>query len=150
MLNYVMMMGRLTADPEMRVSQSGDAYATFSIAVARPKPKDGEAETDFFSCIAWKSTAKFISDWFAKGSLILIVGTLRNNRYTDKDGNNRISEEIVVKEVQFTGEKKKSAEDKAEPEKNNNPDKLPPLTDEDVAEFERAIIEEYGEDGVPF
>lgn len=108
MLNYVMMMGRLTADPELRTTENGNEFATFSIAVQRPKPKDGDNETDFFNCVAWRNRAKIVSEWYHKGDMIMIVGTLRNRRYTDKNGNNRIAEQIIVKEIHFTGGQRKS------------------------------------------
>lgn len=146
MLNYVMMMGRLTADPELRTTQNGNDLATFSIAVQRPKPKDGEAATDFFNCVAWRSRAKIVSEWYHRGDMIMVVGTLRNRRWTDKNGNNRITEQIIVKEIHFTGGQKR----------NDGISNLPPTPDElsditilsesDLAEFEEVLTD----DGVPF
>ena len=109
MLNTVLLTGRFTANPELR--NTGDSrYCKFSLAVQRPKRKGDEIpETDFFNCIAWNRNADVIVDWFSKGDMITVVGTLRNHRY-EKDGENRIATQIVVREIHFTGGKKASDE----------------------------------------
>ena len=142
MLNYVMMMGRLTADTQLRKTESGIEFTVFSIAVQRPKSKERESETDFFDCIAWGSRAKVICDWYEKGSMIMLVGTLRNRRYTDKNGNNRTSAQIVVREIYFTGGQKK----------NDNDDPLPPTPEElkDFTIISDADYPDSDDDGVPF
>lgn len=145
MLNYVMMMGRLTADPELRTTEKGSEFTAFSIAVQRPKPKDGEAAVDFFNCVAWKSRAKIVSDWYHKGDMIMVVGTLRNRRWTDKNGSNRISEQIIVKEIHFTGGQRRNSEDALPP----TPDDLngfTVLSETDLSEFEEIL----SDDGAPF
>lgn len=144
MLNVVMMMGRLTADPEVRVSQNNNEFVTFSLAVQRPKPKDAEAQTDFFNCAAWNGTAKIISSYFGKGDLIVIQGTLRKRSWVDNEGRTRYSEQIIVKNVYFTGNQRKSE------------DTLPPtppelndfniLTQNDMSDYEEILTD----DGVPF
>lgn len=141
MLNYVMMLGRLTADPEMRTTESGAEFTAFSVAVQRPKSKDKETETDFFDCIAWDKRARVICDWYSKGSLIMIVGALRNRRYTDKNGNNRVANQIVVREVHFTSGNQKK-----------NDDELPPTPDElkDFTVISDADIPDLDEDETPF
>lgn len=147
MINYVMMMGRLTADPELLTTANGNDFTAFSIAVQRPKQKDGEAETDFFNCVAWRNRAKIISEWYHKGDMIMIVGTLRNRRYTDKNGNNRIAEQIIVKEIHFTGNQRKSNETASN--LTPKPDELngfTVLSESELAEFEDVLTD----DGVPF
>lgn len=105
MLNNVMMMGRLTADPEVKTAGE-NRYCRFSIAVQRPKRKGEEtAETDFFNLVAWNGNADVISRWYRKGDMLMIIGTLRNSTY-EKNGEKRVSTEIVVKEIHFTGGKK--------------------------------------------
>lgn len=116
MLNYVMIMGRLTADPELRKTDSGIEFTGFSVAVQRPKSKGKETETDFFDCVAWGSRANIVCEHYSKGSMILIVGSLRNNRYTDKNGNKRTAAQILVKEVFFTEKKPSNSTIQAEPE----------------------------------
>lgn len=99
-------MGRLTRDPEVRQSQNGDStIVRFSIAVNRRFQKD---TTDFFNCVAFRQTADFISKWFEKGRMIAVIGSIQNSRYTDKDGNERTSTDIVVDEAYFTGSKNES------------------------------------------
>lgn len=147
MLNYVMMMGRLTADPELRTTENGNEFSTFSIAVQRPKPKDGEAQTDFFNCVAWRNRARIVSEWYHKGDMIMIVGTLHNRRWTDKNGNNRISEQIIVKEIHFTGGQKKSSGAVSNlPSAPDEFNDFTVLTESDLAEFEEVLTD----DGVPF
>lgn len=110
MLNKVIMMGRITKDIELRRTGSGVAVASFSIAVDRDfTPKDGEKETDFFDVVAWRQTAEFVSKYFAKGRMIVIVGQLQTRSWTDKDGNKRKVVEIVADNVYF-GDSKKDAE----------------------------------------
>lgn len=102
-MNKVILMGRLTRDPEVRQSQNGDMNITrFSIAVDRRFQK---GQADFFNCVAFRNTADFVSKWFNKGRMIAVVGSLQNSRYTDKDGNERTSVDIVVDEAYFAGSK---------------------------------------------
>ena len=106
-MNKVILMGRLTRDPEVRQSQNGDLNITrFSIAVDRRFQK---GQADFFNCVAFRSTADFISKWFEKGRMIAVVGSLQNSKYTDKDGNERTATDIVVDEAYFAGSKSDSA-----------------------------------------
>ena len=106
-MNKVILMGRLTRDPEVRQSQNGDMNITrFSIAVDRRFQK---GQADFFNCVAFRNTADFVSKWFNKGRMIAVVGSLQNSRYTDKDGNERTSVDIVVDEAYFAGSKSDNA-----------------------------------------
>lgn len=108
MLNHIVIMGRLTRDPELRRTGSGLAVASFSVAVERDYPnKDtGEREVDFIDCVAWRQTGEFVSKYFTKGSMIVVSGRLQIRPWVDKDGNNRKASEIVVDNVYFGGSKK--------------------------------------------
>ena len=111
MLNHIVIMGRLTRDPELRRTGSGVAVTSFSLAVDRDfAPKDGgERETDFIDCVAWRQTGEFVSKYFTKGSMIVVSGRLQIRNWNDKDGNKRRSAEVVADNVYF-GESKRSAE----------------------------------------
>ncbi len=111
MLNHIVIMGRLTRDPELRRTGTGVAVTSFRVAVDRDfAPKDGgERETDFIDVTAWRQTGEFVSRYFQKGSMIVVSGRLQMRNWTDKDGNKRTSAEIVADNVYF-GESKRSAE----------------------------------------
>ena len=103
MLNHIVIMGRLTRDPELRYTQSQTPVASFRVAVDRDyAPKDGgERQTDFIDCVAWRSTAEFVSKYFQKGSMAVVSGRLQIRDWTDRDGNKRRSAEIVADNVYF-------------------------------------------------
>ena len=103
MLNHITIMGRLTRDPELRRTGSGIAVASFTVAVDRDfgKNENGEKETDFIDCVAWRQTGEFISKYFAKGRMIVVDGRLEMRDWTDKEGNKRTSAEIVVANAYF-------------------------------------------------
>lgn len=107
MLNHITIMGRLTKDVELRRTGSGVAVASFTIACDRDYSKDGEKETDFFDCVAWRQTGEFVSKYFRKGSMIVVDGRLQIRGWTDKDGNKRKTAEIVADNCYF-GEAKNS------------------------------------------
>ena len=88
MLNHITIMGRLTRDPELRRTGSGTAVASFSVAVDRDfgKNENGEKETDFIDCVAWRNTAEFISKYASKGRMVVVSGRLQIRSWTDKDG----------------------------------------------------------------
>ena len=107
MLNHIVIMGRLTRDPELRRTGSGLAVASFTVAVDRDRAAEGqEKETDFIDCVAWRGTGEFVSKYFTKGSMIVVAGRLQIRNWTDKDGGKRRSAEIVADSVYF-GEAKK-------------------------------------------
>lgn len=107
MLNKIILMGRLTRDPELRRTQSGTAVAAFTIAVDRDyKPQSGEKETDFIDCVAWRSTGEFVSKYFSKGRMAVVEGRLQIRDWTDRDGNKRRSAEVVADSVYFGGSKR--------------------------------------------
>lgn len=132
MLNKIVIMGRLTRDPELRYTPSELPVASFTVAVDRDtKGQDGDKQTDFINCVAWRSTAKFVSDYFRKGSMAVVAGRLQMRQYTDRDGNNRTAAEVVAENVYF-GEAKGSArsEDTQTAKKPVNVD-FEPLDDDD-------------------
>ena len=107
MLNHIVIMGRLTRDPELRRTASGVAVASFTLAVDRDYTgKDGgEKETDFIDCVAWRSTGEFVSRNFAKGRMACVSGRLQLRNWTDKDGNKRRSAEVLADNVYFADSK---------------------------------------------
>lgn len=102
-MNLVALMGRLTADTEVRYTADGKAVAKLSLAVNRRFSK--ENETDFFNCIAFGKTAEFIEKYFKKGMKAVITGELRNNHYTDTNGVKHYSEQIVINNIEFAESK---------------------------------------------
>jgi single-strand DNA-binding protein len=110
-MNQVVLMGRLTRDPELRHTQTGTAVSSFTLAVDRGfAPKEGgERQTDFIDIVAWRNTAEFVSKYFAKGQMAAVTGRLQIRDWTDKDGNKRRSAEVIADNVYFT-ESKKSKE----------------------------------------
>ncbi len=109
MLNKVILMGRLVADPELRRTQNDISVCRFRIAVDRPYQKDRERQADFINCIAWRNNADFIQRYFSKGKMIIVEGSLRNNDYTDANGVKHYSMEVQADNVSF-GESKGSSE----------------------------------------
>ncbi len=107
MLNKVMLMGRLTSDPELRRTPGSDvAIARFSLAVQRSYVKQGEErQTDFINVTAFRSTAEFVSKWFSKGQMMVVVGSLQSRRW-EKDGKTQYGMDVIAEEVHF-GESKK-------------------------------------------
>ena len=103
MLNHIVVMGRLVRDPELRRTGSGIAVASFSVAVDRDfgKNENGERETDFIDCVAWRQTGEFVSKYFTKGRMAVVSGRLQIRNWTDKDGNKRRTAEIVADNVYF-------------------------------------------------
>ena len=110
MLNHIVLMGRLTRDPELRRTNSGTAVATFTVAVDRDfaSGTTGEKETDFIDCVAWRNTAEFVSKYFTKGRMAVVSGKLQIRQYNDKDGNKRKAAEVVADSVYF-GDSNKDA-----------------------------------------
>ncbi len=108
MLNHIIIMGRLTRDPELRRTGSGIAVASFTVAVDRDySGKDGgEKETDFIDCVAWRNTGEFVSKYFTKGRMIVVSGRLQIRSWADKEGNKRRSAEVVADSCYFGDSKK--------------------------------------------
>ncbi len=102
-LNKVILGGRLTADPELKQTQSGIAVVSFTIAVNRRYSKDSaqQNESDFFNVTAWRATAEFVSRYFRKGSSICITGSIQNRNWVDQEGQKHYRTDIVADEVMF-------------------------------------------------
>jgi len=120
-MNQIVLMGRLTRDPELRHTQSGTAVTSFSLAVDRRYvSKDGgERQTDFIDIVAWQNLGEFVSKYFVKGQMAAVTGRLQIRDWTDKDGNKRRSAEVVADNVYFT-ESKKSREASFGPVESRN------------------------------
>lgn len=132
-MNKVILMGRLTADPNLNQTQSGISSCRFSIAVNRQfvNKQTGERETDFINCVAWRQTAEFINRYFKKGSMICVEGTLRNNNYQDRKHPDvtHYTMDVLVDNVEFTGSKAESGTGNySAPQNNsyNNDNQAPP------------------------
>ena len=116
MLNRIIVMGRMTRDPELRRTGSGTAVASFTVAVDRDfKSQAGEKETDFIDVVAWRNTAEFVSKYFSKGRMAVVEGRLQMRDWTDKNGNKRRSAEIVADNVYF-GDSKRDGGDTVQSE----------------------------------
>ena len=111
MLNHIIIMGRLTRDPELRTTQAGVSVTSFTVAVDRDfgGRDGGERQTDFIDCVAWRATGEFVSKYFHKGSMIVVSGRLQSRKWQDRDGNNRTSWEINADNVYF-GESRRDSD----------------------------------------
>ena len=111
MLNHIVLMGRLTRDPELRRTGSGVAVASFTLAVDRDYAAQGaEKETDFVDIVAWRNTAEFVSKYFTKGRMAVVTGRLQIRNWQDKEGNKRRSAEVVADNVYFGDSKRDNAD----------------------------------------
>ena len=116
MLNNIVIMGRLTRDPELRRTSSGVAVASFTLACERDFAAQGaDKETDFVDIVAWRSTAEFVSKYFTKGRMAVVSGRLQIRNWEDKEGNKRRSAEILADHVYF-GEAKRDKTTQGEPQ----------------------------------
>ena len=110
MLNHITIMGRLTADPELRQTPNGTSCASFTLAVDRDyKPEGGEREADFIPCVAWRGTADFVSKYFSKGRMAVVSGRLQVRKWQNKEGENRYTTEVVADNVYFGDSKKEES-----------------------------------------
>ena len=125
-MNKVILMGRLTRDPEVRYTDGGTTVARFSLAVDRRFKREGGLEADFFNCTSFGKQAEFIEKYLRKGTKIALTGRIENNNYTNKDGEKVYSIQVMVEELEF-------AESKAASEKNGieskGPDRHEPVSD---------------------
>lgn len=120
MLNEIILMGRLTRDPDLRRTQSGTAVTSFSLAVERDfKEASGERATDFIDIVAWRSTAEFVSKYFTKGRMAVVEGRLQIRDWTDRDGGKRRSAEVVAENVYFADSKRAEAAQVPDPGGNH-------------------------------
>lgn len=110
MLNHITIMGRLTADPELRQTPNGTSCASFTLAVDRDyKPEGGEREADFINCVAWRGTADFVSKYFSKGRMAVVSGRLQVRKWQNKEGENRYATEVIADNVYFGDSKKEES-----------------------------------------
>ena len=109
MLNRVILMGRLTADPELKKTNSDISVTSFSLAVDRNYGKGADRQTDFINCVAWRQTGEFIARYFQKGSMIAVVGSIQSRNWDGNDGKKQYATEVVVDEAYFTGSRAESA-----------------------------------------
>lgn len=116
MLNHIDLQGTLTRDPELRYTQNQNSVTSFRIACARDYVPQGQSrETDYIDCIAWRNTAEFVSKYFSKGSKVVISGRLQMREWTDKEGNKRVSAEVVCEHVYFGENKQGEARSTTQP-----------------------------------
>ena len=109
MINSVVIMGRLTFDPELRTTPNGISVVRFQVACDRSFQRSGEErKADFIDVTAWRQTAEFVSRYFRKGSMIAIEGSIKTDNFTDKDGNKRKTVQVVANNVSFCGSKAES------------------------------------------
>ena len=123
MLNHIVIMGRLTRDPDLRYTQSQLPVVSFTLAVDRDfSGKDGgEKQTDFIDCVAWRSTAEFVNKYFTKGSMAAVSGRLQLRDWTDREGSKRRSAEVIVDNIYFGGSKKdNSAASQSHPQQSHS------------------------------
>jgi single-strand DNA-binding protein len=113
MLNSVIIMGRLTKDVELRTTPQGVSVAKFTVAVDRNYKSGEERKTDFINCVAWRSTADFVSRFFKKGQMIAVQGSLEVSNYEDKNGNKRTDYVVVADNVSFCGSKNETPTENA-------------------------------------
>lgn len=132
-LNKVILGGRMTADPELKQTNSGTPVLTFSIAVSRRFQKEGEQQADFINLVAWRQTAEFISRYFRKGSSICIVGNLQTRSWTDQNGQKRYATEVIVDEANFVDSKSENSQ--AEPSYEQNDAHFEQLAEDDNLPF---------------
>ena len=110
MLNQIIIMGRLTRDPELRRTGSGIAVTSFTLAVDRDFKSNGsEKETDFIECVAWRNTGEYVGKYFTRGRMAVVSGRLQIRIWTDKDGNKRRTAEVIADNVYFGDSRNDSA-----------------------------------------
>lgn len=122
MLNNIVVQGRLTRDPELKATNNGTSVVLFTIACERDfKNKEtGEKVTDFIDCVAWKHTAEFVHKFFAKGRMVFVQGRIEQQKWVDKDGNNRITTRVIAENVYF-GDSKETGTDVTLPNQGYQP-----------------------------
>ena len=141
MINTVVLMGRITATPELKKTTSGISVVSFSVAVDRNYRSGNERQTDFINVVAWRQTAEFICNYFKKGQMIAVEGSIQTRNYEDRNGNKRTAFEVVANNVSFCGEKREGGS-------------APADNDVAPASFSNAGAEDFtefsGDDDLPF
>lgn len=161
MLNCAVIMGRLTADPELRTTNSGISVTSFSVAVDRSYQRAGtERQTDFINVVAWRQTAEFVTRYFHKGSMIAVQGSIQTRKYQDRNGNNRTAFEIVADQVSFCGSKSESntgnynnnygGQQQSRPAPQNNPAPEQPSSFSTADSGDFSSLDDEGSDDLPF
>ena len=139
-MNHIVLMGRLTGDPERRETKSGTPVTSFTLAVDRrfANRDSGEKTADFFKVVAWNKTADFVAKYFVKGQMTAVSGRLELNDWTDKDNNKRTTAEVVADNVYFTGDKREkgSSPGPADPKEGFSSGYLAPVESSDFAELD--------------
>ena len=113
MLNRIVIMGRLCADPELKKTQTGISVCSVCVAVDRPRRQDAEAQTDFLDIVAWRQTAEFLARYFVKGQQIAVDGKLQSRTWEDNEGHRRKAGEIVAEQLHFCGSKQQDSAGRA-------------------------------------
>lgn len=152
-MNKVILMGRLTRDPELQQTPQGTQVCRFSIAVNRRFAKEGQQQTDFINCTAWRQQAEFISKWFAKGSMIAVVGNIQTRSWDGQDGKKQFATDVVVDEVYFTGSKNGTGTNSGmNANGNHQPAPQAPVSEAPFDEFDSSGFAAMGgsEDDLPF
>ena len=147
-MNKVILMGRLTRNPELRQTTSGIPVCSFSIAVNRRFAKDGQQNADFINCTAWRQQAEFICKYFQQGSMIAIVGSLQSRSWDNQEGKRQYSTDVIVEEVHFTGSKRESQSDSS----GNDMSQPMPAADSALGDIDSMGFQtiEGSEDDLPF
>lgn len=135
MLNHITIHGRLTADPELKQTQSGVSVCNFTVAVERSYKNGEEKQTDFFTVVCWRGLADMVSKYFAKGKEILVSGEMQSRKWQDNEGNNRISWEIMANAVDFCGGKSDNGSNSAPTYQVNNAPKFEEVGEDDSLPF---------------
>lgn len=128
MLNRIVLMGRLTRDPELRSTQAGISVASFTLAVERDFSGDGgsERQIDFINVVAWRNTADFVRKYFTKGRMAIVIGRLQSRKWVDKESRDRINWEVVAENVYF-GDSKRDSGASSAPQQQNPCSEAPPF-----------------------
>ena len=140
-MNNIIIMGRLTDNPELRKTPNDISVTSFSVAVNRSYSNGNDRQADFFNCVAWRGTAEFISKYFAKGQMIAIEGSMQSRRYDDRDGNKRTAWEIQVSQAHFCGSKNENGAG------FNRAEAAPSYSNADAGDFTEL---DGGDDDLPF
>lgn len=133
-MNKVLMMGRLTRDPEVRYSNEGNAVSKFSLAVDRRYKREGQPDADFFNCVAFGKTAEFTEKYLKKGTKVVLEGELQNNNYTNKEGQKVYGIQIVVNSLEFAESKSSSNPDRESTQQGDSNDfmNVPDVAEEEL------------------
>jgi single-strand DNA-binding protein len=127
-MNNVQLIGRLTADPELKHTQSGTACTRFNVAVDRRVKQGEEKQTDFITIVAWQQRAEFICKYFSKGQKIALTGSIKTGSYTDRDGNKRNTFEVWAENVEFCESKAEKAQNQSQNQQQQKNETLPDVS----------------------